>query len=40
MKLLILGKGYIGTNLRNYLVKEKHEVYNFSRARNCGMKHF
>lgn len=32
MKLLILGKGYIGTNLRNYLVKEKHEVYNFSRA--------
>lgn len=32
MKLLILGKGYIGTNLKNYLVKEKHEVYNFSRA--------
>ena len=32
MKLLILGKGYIGTNLSNYLVKEKHEVYSFSRA--------
>jgi dTDP-4-dehydrorhamnose reductase len=32
MKLLILGKGYIGTNLKNYLVQEKHEVYNFSRA--------
>lgn len=31
MEILVLGKGYIGTKLTEYLVKEGHTVYNFSR---------